>query len=121
MKLFFVPVYGLAEDEQALAVLATACPDWTLIPIRCEALLEQHGSLHCATIQIINLENPGVFNMANANFIAAVIQQAIEGNDKSANLDKTEHLIRDAVEKGAELIVLQRVARHSIFLPRREH
>ncbi|MFO1369693.1 MAG: carbon-nitrogen hydrolase [Marinagarivorans sp.] len=45
--------------------------------------------------------------MANANFIAAVIQQAIEGNDKSANLDKTEHLIRDAVEKGAELIVLQ--------------
>ena len=37
--------------------------------------------------------------MANANFIAAVIQQAIEGNDKSANLDKTEHLIRDAVEK----------------------
>ncbi|HEY6527686.1 MAG TPA: carbon-nitrogen hydrolase [Cellvibrionaceae bacterium] len=45
--------------------------------------------------------------MANANFIAAVLQQAIEGNDKVANLDKTEMLIRDAVEKGAELIVLQ--------------
>ncbi|MFO1369692.1 MAG: agmatine deiminase family protein [Marinagarivorans sp.] len=57
----FVPVYGLPEDEQALAVLATACPDSTLIPIRCEALLEQHGSLHCATMQIINLETPGSF------------------------------------------------------------
>ncbi len=45
--------------------------------------------------------------MANANFLAAVLQQAIEGNDKVANLDKTEQLIRDAAEKGAELIVLQ--------------
>jgi N-carbamoylputrescine amidase len=45
--------------------------------------------------------------MANASFIAAVLQQAIEGNDKVANLDKTEQLIRDAVEKGAELVVLQ--------------
>ena len=33
----------------------------------------------------------------------------LRGNDKSANLDKTEHLIRDAVEKGAELVVLQRL------------
>jgi len=45
--------------------------------------------------------------MANANFVAAVLQQAIEGNDKVVNLDKTEQLIRDAAEKGAELIVLQ--------------
>lgn len=45
--------------------------------------------------------------MANANFMSAVIQQAIEGNDKVANLDKTEMLIREAAEKGAELIVLQ--------------
>lgn len=45
--------------------------------------------------------------MASPNFIAAVVQQAIEGNDKVVNLDKTEMLIRDAVEKGAELVVLQ--------------
>jgi N-carbamoylputrescine amidase len=45
--------------------------------------------------------------MATTNFMAAVIQQAIEGNDKVVNLDKTEMLIREAAEKGAELIVLQ--------------
>lgn len=38
---------------------------------------------------------------------AAVVQQAIEGNDKVHNLDRTEALIREAVEQGAELIVLQ--------------
>lgn len=38
---------------------------------------------------------------------AAVVQQAIEGNDKEHNLNRTEALIRDAVEQGAELVVLQ--------------
>lgn len=57
----FVPVYGLPEDDAALKVLAQACPDWAIIPVRCEALLEQHGSLHCATMQIIDLQNPGSF------------------------------------------------------------
>lgn len=38
---------------------------------------------------------------------AAVIQQAIDSNDKAANLDQTEVLVRDAAEQGAELIVLQ--------------
>ena len=38
---------------------------------------------------------------------AAVIQQAIEGNDKEYNLNRSEGLIRDAVEQGAELVVLQ--------------
>ncbi|HEY6527685.1 MAG TPA: agmatine deiminase family protein [Cellvibrionaceae bacterium] len=57
----FVPVYGLPEDEVALKILGDACPEYTLIPVRCEALLEQHGSLHCATMQIIDLNNPGRF------------------------------------------------------------
>lgn len=39
--------------------------------------------------------------------VAAVIQQAVESNDKVANLDCTEKLVRDAVAEGAELIVLQ--------------
>lgn len=42
-----------------------------------------------------------------ASIIAAVVQQAIEGNDKSHNLDRSEALIREAVEQGAELVVLQ--------------
>lgn len=43
----------------------------------------------------------------NKVITAAVIQQAIEGNDKEKNLDQTEALIRDAAEQGAELVVLQ--------------
>lgn len=60
-KHIFVPIYGLPEDNEALEIISEACPDWTIIPVRCEALLEQHGSLHCATMQIIDLENPGSF------------------------------------------------------------
>jgi agmatine deiminase len=51
----FAPVYGLREDAQALAVLGEAFPNRRVIPVRCEALLEQHGSLHCATMQIARL------------------------------------------------------------------
>ncbi len=43
----------------------------------------------------------------NKVITAAVIQQAIENNDKEANLDRTEALIREAAEQGAELVVLQ--------------
>jgi len=57
----FVPIYGLPEDEAAITILTHACPEWTIVPVRCEALLEQHGSLHCATMQIIDLDNPGSF------------------------------------------------------------
>lgn len=38
---------------------------------------------------------------------AAVIQQAVENNNKQNNLDKTETFIRQAVDNGCELIVLQ--------------
>lgn len=48
----FAPVYGLSEDADAIQVLAAAFPGRRVIPVRCEALLEQHGSLHCATMQI---------------------------------------------------------------------
>lgn len=51
----FAPVYGLKEDAQALAVLRDAFAGQRVIPVRCEALLEQHGSLHCATMQIARL------------------------------------------------------------------
>ena len=40
-------------------------------------------------------------------FVAAVIQQAISGNDKEQNLRETAEYIREAADEGAELIVLQ--------------
>ena len=40
-------------------------------------------------------------------FTAAVIQQAVDNDDKQINLNHSEALIREAVDEGAELIVLQ--------------
>jgi agmatine deiminase len=51
----FAPIYGLPEDELALRVLGEAFPTYSIIPVRCEALLEQHGSLHCSTMQVADL------------------------------------------------------------------
>lgn len=46
-----VPTYGVPEDEDALAVLATCFPDRDIIGINCRMLIEQHGSLHCISMQ----------------------------------------------------------------------
>lgn len=51
----FAPIYGLREDSAAVDVLSQAFPGHKIVPVRCEALLEQHGSLHCATMQIARL------------------------------------------------------------------
>lgn len=51
----FVPIYQQPEDELALSVLSKAFPNRTIVPVVCTALLEQHGSLHCATMQIADL------------------------------------------------------------------
>jgi agmatine deiminase len=51
----FAPIYGLPEDQQAVDVLRQAFPDFEVVPVRCEALLEQHGSLHCSTMQVAAL------------------------------------------------------------------
>ena len=48
----FVPVYGVEEDTYALRVLALAFRGFKLVPVQCETLLEQNGSLHCATMQL---------------------------------------------------------------------
>lgn len=55
-KVVFVPTYGIEEDDAALAQIGEAFSDYKIVPIRCEALLEQHGSLHCATMQIAKLD-----------------------------------------------------------------
>lgn len=46
------PIYQQPDlDVQALRQIALAFPDRKIIPIDCTALIQQHGSLHCATMQ----------------------------------------------------------------------
>ena len=47
------PVYGDPEnDEKALACIGQAFPGREIIGINCLPLIEQHGSLHCVTMQL---------------------------------------------------------------------
>lgn len=46
------PIYNQPEDVQAIQVLSSAFPDYTVIPIDCSAIIQQFGSLHCLTMQI---------------------------------------------------------------------
>jgi agmatine deiminase len=50
------PVYGVPEDARAISVLQTAFPMYSIVPVDCVALVEQHGSLHCSTMQIAQLQ-----------------------------------------------------------------
>jgi len=47
-----VPVYNDPADETALDILAQAFPQHELIPVNCSAVILQHGSLHCLTMQL---------------------------------------------------------------------
>jgi agmatine deiminase len=47
----FVPVFGAGSDERALATLATALPNWTVVPIMARHLVVGLGSLHCLSCQ----------------------------------------------------------------------
>ena len=47
-----VPTYADRADAEALRTLATCFPDRTVIGIDCLSLIAQHGSLHCATMQL---------------------------------------------------------------------
>jgi agmatine deiminase len=46
-----VPTYRVSQDAEALSVLQTVFPDRKIIGIDCRPLIEQHGSLHCVTMQ----------------------------------------------------------------------
>ncbi|HCE57157.1 MAG TPA: agmatine deiminase [Prolixibacteraceae bacterium] len=46
-----VPVYGVSQDEKALEILRQCFPDRKVIGVNCRILIEQHGSLHCVTMQ----------------------------------------------------------------------
>jgi agmatine deiminase len=46
-----VPVYGLPQDHTALEILKECFQEREIIPVNCRVLIEQHGSLHCVTMQ----------------------------------------------------------------------
>ncbi len=46
-----VPVYGVKQDEAALELFKALFPGRTIHGINCRSLIEQHGSLHCVTMQ----------------------------------------------------------------------
>lgn len=57
-----LPVYGLKQDAEAIKILQAIFPKREIIPINCRVLIEQHGSLHCVTMQYpeavgLNIEN----------------------------------------------------------------
>jgi len=46
------PTYGQPDiDQQALGIIALAFPDREIVGIDCRSLIQQHGSLHCCTMQ----------------------------------------------------------------------
>ena len=46
-----MPIYGLPQDEKALEAIAPCFPDREIIGVNCRPLIEQHGSLHCISMQ----------------------------------------------------------------------
>lgn len=46
-----LPIYRRETDSEAIEILRKALPEREIVPIDCRALIEQHGSLHCVTMQ----------------------------------------------------------------------
>lgn len=47
-----LPVYGVPQDDQAIDTIKGVFPEREIVPVDCRALIRQHGSLHCVTMQI---------------------------------------------------------------------
>ncbi len=57
----FMPVYGQPENDRlACQTMRIAFPEHEVVGVDCRALIRQHGSLHCATMQLYR----GYFNDA---------------------------------------------------------
>lgn len=57
----FMPTYGQpVNDQLAMQTIRVAFPEHKIVGIDCSTLIKQHGSLHCATMQIPS----GIFNQA---------------------------------------------------------
>ena len=51
-KAVLVPTYSSIYDKDAIDALSSLYPDKTVIGVDCSALIKQHGSLHCITMQL---------------------------------------------------------------------
>lgn len=52
-KAVLMPTYNQPDnDRQAAEILAQAFPGYEIVTVDCNALIQQHGSLHCATMQL---------------------------------------------------------------------
>lgn len=62
--MIFMPTYSQPEkDELAMQTLRIAFPEHKVIGVDCRTLIKQHGSLHCATMQLPSgLFNPVIFD-----------------------------------------------------------
>lgn len=47
-----MPTYRSERDAEAIAALQSAFPDREVVGVDCSALIHQHGSLHCVTMQL---------------------------------------------------------------------
>lgn len=63
-EVIFMPTYDqAANDLLAMQTVKIAFPDHRVVGIDCNTLIKQHGSLHCATMQIpCNLFNPTIYD-----------------------------------------------------------
>ncbi|MBS7394755.1 MAG: agmatine deiminase family protein, partial [Bacteroidales bacterium] len=51
-KRVLVPIYNQPlADDLALRIIEVAFPEHEVVGIDCNALIKQHGSLHCVTMQ----------------------------------------------------------------------
>lgn len=55
-----LPVYNSDKDAIAIAQMQKAFPEHEIVPIDCNALIKQHGSLHCVTMQYPRTLTPKV-------------------------------------------------------------
>ncbi len=62
-KVIFMPTYGQPQnDHLASQTIRIAFPEHKVVGVDCTTLIKQHGSLHCATMQIpVNLLNQAIF------------------------------------------------------------
>lgn len=68
-SVIYLPIYQVVEDLDAIEIFRRAFPAHDIVPINCAALLEQNGSLHCATMQ---LHHPVSFNSATLKAASSV-------------------------------------------------
>ncbi len=54
-KAVLLPVYNCETDKIAIEKMQLAFPNREIVPIDCNALIEQHGSLHCVTMQYFDV------------------------------------------------------------------